>query len=66
MKKSRNRLKHNKTQRKLSFFETQKPSQKELFLKLQKTCFWVCFWVSKKVIYFVFYSVLSDFNFFER
>ena len=65
MKKSRNRRKHCKTQGKFSFFETKKPSQKELFLKLQKSCFLVCYWVSKKLIYLVFYNVLSDFNFFN-
>ena len=65
MKKSRNRLKHNKTQGKWSFFETQKTLQKSCFLSFKKAVFESVFESQKSSIYIVFYSVLSDVAFFR-
>ena len=64
MGKSRNRLKYYKNHSETSFFETQKASQKGLFVKLQKTGFDSVFAGKNSLFYYGFYSVLNDDDFF--
>ena len=65
MNKSRNRLQHNKTQSKWSFFETQTTLRMNCCLSFKKAVFESVFECQESLFYIWFYQGLSDVTFFR-